>query len=180
MLFNPVLGAESKELPLTLFECEVRLVNEAPTLTFVPSAYTLESGEAERVAVDHVARAVQADASGSCAQLTSHLLSVQSAAKMLAQRVRMLHDYVADVADGRVPVDHGLLRQVASLLRQLPAADPVAFEGGYMAEVCDALLMVYLTAQLKGVSNCAHLTERLVLTHAEAKGRRTTTVRGMY
>jgi COP9 signalosome complex subunit 6 len=44
-----------KELPITLFESELRMVNDAPTLLFNKVAYTIETNEAERIAVDHVA-----------------------------------------------------------------------------------------------------------------------------
>lgn len=69
---------------------EMHVVNDAPVLTFVKSTYTIEaraasarrrrtradaprrtspqSGEAERIAVDHVARVAEADATSSSAQ----------------------------------------------------------------------------------------------------------------
>jgi len=53
---------------VTLYECEVRVGNEAPSLTFVPASYTVETGEAERIAVDHVTRVVENGANSSSAQ----------------------------------------------------------------------------------------------------------------
>ena len=41
---------------------------------------------------------------------------------MLASRVRVLRDYVTAVAEGKAPHNHAVMRQIAALLRQLPAA----------------------------------------------------------
>jgi hypothetical protein len=62
-------------LELTLFACvaEVHVVNDAPQLTFVQAEYTVEIGEAERIAVDHVTRALPMDANSSAAQRASIL-----------------------------------------------------------------------------------------------------------
>ena len=112
VLFNPAArNVASKDLPITLYEsgawmgaetasplglshapalAELHVVGDAPVLTFVKSAYTIEvrrtrallcplsracsrapsaqSGEAERIAVDHVARVVQTNATSSSAQ----------------------------------------------------------------------------------------------------------------
>lgn len=46
---------------------------------------------------------------------------------MLAARVKVLHEYVAGVEAGRLPLNHALLRQIAAFLSQLPAADTVRF-----------------------------------------------------
>ena len=35
------------------------MVNDVPSLTFVSASYSVETGEAERIAVDHVARTVE-------------------------------------------------------------------------------------------------------------------------
>jgi len=147
----------------------------APSVVFIEAAYVVETGEAERIAVDHVARTLDTDAGSSSAQLGSHLLGLQSAAAMLAAGVRSLHEYVAAVADGRLPQNHALLRQIAALLRQLPAAsDPAAFESEFLVEVNDTLLLMSLTAATKGTAVVADVCDRLVSVHSE-KGTSTST-----
>ena len=106
--------------------------------------------------------------------VTSHLTGMQSAAKMLAARVRMLHAYVSAVAAGTAPHDHELLREIAALLRQLPAVDPAAFEREYLTEVNDTLLMAYLTAMTKGTAQVGELAEKLNAVHGERQNRRAT------
>ncbi len=47
---------DTKELPISILESELRMVEEKPTLLFVKVPYKIETGEAERIAVDHVAK----------------------------------------------------------------------------------------------------------------------------
>ena len=104
--------------------------------------------------------------------VSSHLQGMQSAATMLASRVRVLHDYVAAVAQGTLPHDHALLRQIAALLRQLPSAEPEAFDHEHLTEVNDTLLLMYLTAMTKGTVQIQDLTDRLNTVHGDRQSRR--------
>jgi COP9 signalosome complex subunit 6 len=56
LLLDPLTTADRKELPITLYETEVKVVNDEPTLRFTKVPYKIETGEAERIAVDHIAR----------------------------------------------------------------------------------------------------------------------------
>ena len=93
---------------------------------------------------------------------------------MLAARVRVLHDYVSAVSAGTLPHDHALLRDIAALLRQLPAVDPAGFERQYLTEVNDTLLMSYLTAMTKGTAQVGDLAEKLHQVHGDRQSRRAT------
>ena len=51
MLVNPALArmASTKELPIDMYESELIVVGETPTLVFVKTGYKVETGEAERI-----------------------------------------------------------------------------------------------------------------------------------
>lgn len=67
---------------------------------FVEAAYTVETGEAERIAVDWTARG-----GGSGTSLESHLQTQRAAVKMLYDRIVVLVQYVAEVVGGElIPV----------------------------------------------------------------------------
>ena len=56
----------TKELPITVYETFVEGVTEGtPRNAFIKSNYKIETAEAERIAVDHVARAANDDGSDS-------------------------------------------------------------------------------------------------------------------
>lgn len=54
-----------QQLPVTLYESVIDLVDGEATMLFVELNYTLATEEAERIGVDHVARMSTNDASGS-------------------------------------------------------------------------------------------------------------------
>ena len=60
-------------------------------------------------------------------QLTTHLMSLHNAVKMLNGRVKMLHSFCAATQEGKIAPDHGILRQIASLCNVLPAMDTGVF-----------------------------------------------------
>lgn len=65
MLFNTDFTSQSKDVPITLFESELHIVEDSPTLIFVATNFTVETFEAERVSVDHIVK-MQSAGSGSC------------------------------------------------------------------------------------------------------------------
>jgi len=155
LLLDPIAcsRADRKELPISIFESELHIVNEKPTLLFVKVPYKIETGEAERISVDHVAHITPSGVSSGSA-LTAHLLGVHNAISMLSVRIRILLRFLQAVKRGEAPFDHGLLRRVASLCNQLPATtESATFKHDFMNEYNDALMITYLAAITKG-SNC--------------------------
>jgi hypothetical protein len=64
--------------------------------------------------------------------LTTHLIGLHNAVKMLNARVKTLHSFCAASNDGKIPVDHGILRQIASLCNVLPAMDTGVFSEDFI------------------------------------------------
>ena len=48
--------AVTKDLPVTIYETNVEIVNNEPVTVWVKASYEIETGEAERVAVDHASK----------------------------------------------------------------------------------------------------------------------------
>lgn len=55
----------NSDLPITMYESVIDLVNGEATMLFVELSYTLATEEAERIGVDHVARMSSGDSSES-------------------------------------------------------------------------------------------------------------------
>ena len=166
MLFNPkadlrgdrggaATGATAKDLPISLFESVVRGASDgaagAAQTVFEPAQYTIETVEAERISVDHVAK-MSGDRSDPAGQYVTHLSSLGSAVQMLNSRVDVLIRYLRDVESGASPPDHAVLRAAAALARGLPAANSDAFRRDMDAEMNDTLLLAYLGVVMKGVA----------------------------
>ena len=158
-------GAATAALPVKLFETEVHASDGAAH--FVPASVELESSEAERVAVDEVSRVAlsastangadgAAGAPSSSDQLQSHLHTVRSATSMLQDNVEQLLAFVRGVQQRQGPLepkDHKALRDIAAMLRQLPASAAASNTGDeFVRDAEDVALVAQLTALTTGVA----------------------------
>jgi len=162
----------TKELPITVYESELHMIEDKPTSLFVKVPYKIETGEAERIAVDHVARIMPSGTSAEGSLLSAHLLGVHNAVQMLAMRIKILLQFLEATKSGKVPRDHGLLRRIASLCNQLPAVDTQVFKQDFINEYNDALLIAYLASMTKGTSATNELIDKFNATYEKHSRRR--------
>ncbi|CAI0396964.1 unnamed protein product [Linum tenue] len=158
VLLNPAINHAQKDLPVTIYESEMHVIDGIPQLIFVNSSYTIETVEAERISVDHVAHLKPSDGGSAATQLAAHLTSIHSAIKMLNSRIRVLHHYLVAMQKGEIPYENSLLRQVSSLLRRLPAIESEKFQDDFLMEYSDTLLITYLAM----FTNCSSTMNELV------------------
>ncbi|KAJ6978445.1 hypothetical protein NC653_026752 [Populus alba x Populus x berolinensis] len=100
VLLNPSINPAQKDLPVTIYESELHVIDGIPQLIFVCSSYTIETVEAERISVDHVAHLKPSDGGSAATQLAAHLTGIHSAIKMLNSRIRVLHHYLVAMQKG--------------------------------------------------------------------------------
>ncbi|KAH7445200.1 hypothetical protein KP509_02G112400 [Ceratopteris richardii] len=160
MLLNPAINHAQKDLPITIYESELHVIDGVPSLIFVKSSYTIETVEAERITVDHVAHIKPSDGSTSATQLAAHLSGIHSAVKMLNCRIKVLHNLLVSIHKGEIPYEHSLLRQISSLVRRLPAIDSPKFQDDFLMEYNDTLLMTYLAMMTKCSSTINEFVEK--------------------
>lgn len=158
LLLNPSINPTQKDLPVVIYESELHVIDGIPQLIFVRSSYTIETVEAERISVDHVAHLKPSDGGSAATQLAAHLTGIHSAIKMLNSRIRVLHHYLLAMQKGDFPHESSLLRQVSSLLRRLPVIESGKFEDDFLMEYNDTLLITYLAM----FTNCSSTMNELV------------------
>lgn len=158
VLLNPSINHAQKDLPITIYESELHVIDGIPQLIFVRSSYTIETVEAERISVDHVAHLKPSDGGSAATQLAAHLTGIHSAIKMLNSRIRVLHHYLVAMQKGEIPCESSLLRQVSSLLRRLPTIESEKFQDDFLMEYNDTLLVTYLAM----FTNCSSTMNELV------------------
>jgi len=163
-------SATTKDLPITIFESELHVIEDKPTTLFVKVPYRIQTGEAERIGVDHVARVTPSGGSDE-SQLTSHLLGLHNAVKMLNIRLKVLYQFLEATKKSSVPFDHHILRQIYGLCNLLPAIDTDAFNEDFIKEYNDVLLVSYLAGITRGTSTVNELVEKFN-TVFERQGRR--------
>ncbi|XWS51636.1 hypothetical protein CRYUN_Cryun11dG0000700 [Craigia yunnanensis] len=175
VLLNPAINHAQKDLPVTIYESELHIIDGIPQLIFVRSSYTIETVEAERISVDHVAHLKPSDGGSAATQckpvcffslflgfsvksVAAHLTGIHSAIKMLNSRIRVLHHSLVGMQKGDLPCENSLLRQVSSLLRRLPAIESEKFQDDFLMEYNDTLLITYLAM----FTNCSSTMNELV------------------
>ncbi|KAE8733502.1 COP9 signalosome complex subunit 6b [Hibiscus syriacus] len=158
VLLNPTINPAQKDLPVTIYESELHVIDGIPQLIFVRSSYTIETVEAERISVDHVAHLKPSDGGSAATQLAAHLTGIHSAIKMLNSRISVLHHYLVGMQKGDIPCENSLLRQVSSLLRRLPAIESEKFQDDFLMEYNDTMLVTYLAM----FTNCSGTMNELV------------------
>ncbi|KAL1820888.1 hypothetical protein ACET3Z_015757 [Daucus carota] len=158
VLLNPSVNHAQKDLPITIFESELHIIDAIPQLIFVRSSYSIETVEAERISVDHVAHLKPSDGGSAATQLAAHLTGTHSAIKMLNSRIRVLHQYLLAMEKGDMPCENSLLRQVSSLLRRLPTVESAKFQDDFLMDYNDTLFVSYLAM----LTNCSSTMNDLV------------------
>jgi len=160
LLLDTVACSVARELPISIYESELRIVDGEPTNLFSKvSNFRIEPEVAERIAVDHVAHTTTSTgAEGS--QLPVQLAGMQNAIKMLNMRLRIIKSYLESVQKGDIPKDHALLRQTIGIINLIPAIDTPKFKEEFLNEYNDALLVSYLASITKGANVMNDLVER--------------------
>eukprot|EP00741_Cyanophora_paradoxa_P019766 tig00021168_g19077.t1 len=151
LMVDPFVKPSSKDLPVYVYESELHVINDIPKTIFVRVPFKIETLEAERIAVDHVAR-IAPVGEGPGAQLISHLSGMHNAIKMLSVRLRIIHQFLDATRKGAVPRDHRVLRMISSLCNRLPAIDSANFHSEFLSEYNDGLLVTYLASITKSTS----------------------------
>ncbi|KAJ3072228.1 COP9 signalosome complex subunit 6 [Podochytrium sp. JEL0797] len=165
---NPIISALAKDLPLNVYESVLDLEGAGNVMKFAKSKYRIETGEAERIALDHVARVSNAETERG-SSMVANLTGQRNAIKMLHSRVFILKAYLRDVENGVLPRDHELMRQIASICQRLPTMDSLEFKQEFMTDYNDIMLGTYLSSITKGTHAMNELIEKVNLVSSDRK-----------
>ncbi|XP_043480834.1 COP9 signalosome complex subunit 6 [Leptopilina heterotoma] len=150
------------QLPVSIYESVIDLVNGQATMLFVPLNYTLATEEAERIGVDHVARMCSND-QGESSLVAEHLIAQHSAIKMLHSRVKLVLRYVQAVESGELKGNHEVLRAACSLSHRLPVLNSSKFKADFYNQCNDFGLMTYLGIITKGCNDSKQFVNKFNL-----------------
>lgn len=171
---NPYTG--HTDLPVTLYESVIEMVNGEATMLFVEVQYTLATEEAERIGVDHVAR-MASNETGESSLVAEHLSAQYNAIKMLHTRVKMILEYVKAVQNKELPQNHEILRELYSLTHRLPVMQSSKFNAEFYTQCNDVALITYLGSITKCCNNMNQFVNKFNTLHDQSLGRK---VRGLF
>ncbi|EGG16754.1 hypothetical protein DFA_07732 [Cavenderia fasciculata] len=86
-------------------------------------------------------------------------------------RVKNLRNYLQDVKEKKIPFEHSVLRQIASLCNTLPAINSEEFSNTFLQEYNDVLLVTYLASITKNSAVLNESIDRYLVSH-ERQGKR--------
>ncbi|KAH7883798.1 maintenance of mitochondrial structure and function-domain-containing protein [Phlebopus sp. FC_14] len=142
-------------LPFKAYEPSVEIRDKKTRSVFIEAPYKVETGEAERIAVDWTAKG-----GGGSTSWESHLQSQRAAVKMLHERIVVLIHYVTNVIAGHVPKDHTTLRSLSALIASLPASENKGFREEFDIEYEDVQLTAFLSALTKSTNSLNDLVDK--------------------
>ncbi|QRW27186.1 COP9 signalosome complex subunit 6 [Rhizoctonia solani] len=151
-------GSQLETLPILAFEPTIEIKDRKSRTVFAEVSWRIQTGEAERIAVDWTARG-----GGGEDDLTSHLQTQRAAYKMLHDRIVVLVQYVADTLDSKAPKNHEVLRALAALVASLPASESSAFRDEFSTEYADVQLTTYLSSLTKTASVLNDIVDKHIL-----------------
>jgi len=168
LILDPETKPGAQSLPIVLYETTIKVVDDKPRAVFTKVVYSIETTEAERIAVTHVANV----SSGGRSLLTSHLTTLQTAIKMLNLRIKIITRFVKDTKEGTIPRDEGLLRSVNALCHLLPTIDTEKFKEDFNTEYNDALLITYLATITKTTNAINEMIDKFNIAYDRHTRRR--------
>ncbi|KAI9636499.1 uncharacterized protein MKK02DRAFT_45203 [Dioszegia hungarica] len=157
--FNTDIPAGAKDLPLTLYESALSEGKDAEAgAKFVKLDYGVETGEAERIAVDGAQRGGMGARDES--QVVGSLVTQRNAIRMLYERIEVLSSYVHAVSEGKAKADHNILRQISALLASLPTMDAAVFKAELEDEYADVQIADTFNSLTKQLNALSDYTDR--------------------
>ncbi|WWC91356.1 uncharacterized protein L201_006299 [Kwoniella dendrophila CBS 6074] len=166
LLFNPNHPSDSQALPVAIYEAALAEGGKDETIEgkFVELAYGIETGEAERIAVDGVTRGGMGG-EGEESTVVANLTTQRNAIRMLYERVAVLLQYITGVINKAAEPDHNILRQVSALVATLPTMDAKEFREELVTEYSDVQLTAYLTTLTKQLNALSDYADKHNLLH---------------
>uniref|UniRef100_A0A0A9XNE7 26S proteasome non-ATPase regulatory subunit 7 n=1 Tax=Lygus hesperus TaxID=30085 RepID=A0A0A9XNE7_LYGHE len=116
------------------------------TFEHVPSEIGAE--EAEEVGVEHLLRDIKDTTVGTLSQrVTNQLMGL----KGLFQQLQDIKDYLLQVVDGKLPINHQIIYQLQDIFNLLPDIGHGNFVDSLYIKTNDQMLVVYLAALVRSI-----------------------------
>ena len=162
LMLDPALSTSSRDLPLSLYEESVQSVHSVSSSPSPPDfsrlPFTVHADEAERITSFHCAKLSQLPPNTS--HVIPHYSTLHNAVASLHQRLILIHTFLTDTTQQRIPMDHSVLREVKALMRRLPVGEGEVRERAVVSEYTDSLLMVELGLVTRLLEEVAEMTDK--------------------
>lgn len=128
------------------------------TFEHLPSE--IDATDAEEVGVGHLLRDIK-DASVS--SLSGEISAKVAALMSLGNRLRQLQAYLADVAEGRLPVNNEITYRMQDVFSLLPMLNMPQLVSGFMTKTNDMMLVLYVSALIRSIIALHNLVDNKIM-----------------
>lgn len=158
-------ASQSEDLPVKVYDAVAHVGGGELTVQWNEVPYNIDTLEAERIAVNHVAKSATTASAGHSSDFTQHTSGLANSVVMLSNRVRELLEYVQDVKAGRAPKNQEILRQLLSICQALRASHPDTLQQEFGGEFNDASLVVLLATLTKACASTSDLLDKFQIAY---------------
>ncbi|XP_060848241.1 26S proteasome non-ATPase regulatory subunit 7-like [Rhopalosiphum padi] len=119
-----------------------------PSKTLEHIASEIGAEEAEEVGVEHLLRDIKDSTSGSLSQRVANIIfGVRGLYKQMVD----IRDYLQQVVDGKLPVNHQIIYQLQEIFNLLPDVEKDTLVAAMHVKVNDHMLAVYLATTIRTI-----------------------------
>jgi len=158
-------ASQAEDLPVKVFDSTTHIVQGETQTQWNELPYLIDTLEAERIAITHVAKTATTATTGHSSDFTQHANSLGNSVTMLANRIKELLAHVKEMKAGRVPKSPETLRQLKYICQALQAMHPEDLRREFCSEFNDAALVVLLATLSKACANTSDLLDKFQLAH---------------
>jgi 26S proteasome regulatory subunit N8 len=139
----------------------------ATTRTFSHIPSSIEAEEAEEIGVEHLLRDIKDISAGT---LSTQIGSQLDSLKGLAHHLNEIRDYLGQVTEGRLPVNHEILTHLQDVFNLLPNMNLEEVVKSFAIMTNDEMLAMYLSSLVRAVIALHGLIDnKVMLREAENK-----------
>jgi len=158
-------AAQSEDLPVKVFDSTTHIEQGETKVEWSEVPYAIDTLEAERISVNHVAKSAATTSAGHSSDFTQHTGGLANSVMMLGNRVKELLEYMKEVKAGRAPKNQEVMRQMLSVCQALQVSHPDALRQEFCGEFNDGALIVLLASLTKACANTSDLLDKFHLAH---------------
>ncbi|XP_066159107.1 26S proteasome non-ATPase regulatory subunit 7 [Euwallacea fornicatus] len=147
-----IIDAKPKDLglPTEAYQAveEVHDDGSPTSKTFEHVSSEIGAEEAEEVGVEHLLRDIKDTTVGTLSQrITNQLLGL----KGLHSQLKDIRDYLIQVSDAKLPINHQIIYQLQDIFNLLPDINQLQFNKSFYVKNNDQMLVVYLAALVRSI-----------------------------
>lgn len=122
--YSCYLQSKNDQLPFSLFESELHVINNVQTQIFVDVSAQLTSSPMERVAMDQIVKVSIASDATESSVLEVQTVGFMTSLRTLVEKIDVLLAFLTAARNGDISPNPNILRRISKICDQLPTMDP--------------------------------------------------------